>query len=64
MTKQVYKSYSEAFRIQVVREYEKEGTSLNALRKRYGMSQATLRKWIEKYSLEGLKCGCNRNEFS
>lgn len=55
MTKKVFKRYSEAFRIEVVREYEKEGVSLNALRKRYGMSQATLRKWIERYSIQGIR---------
>ena len=55
MTKQVYKRYSEAFRIQVVREYEKEGASLNALTKRYGVSHRTLQKWIEKYSIQGIR---------
>lgn len=55
MEKQVYKRYSEGFRIQVVREYEQEGASLNALRKRYGISQITLQKWIKKYSLQGIR---------
>ena len=55
MTKQVYKRYSEAFRMQVVREYEQEGASLNALQKRYGVSHPTLQKWIKKYSLQGLR---------
>ena len=55
MEKQVYKRYSEAFRIQVVREYEREGASLNALQKRYGISPTTLQKWIKKYSLQGIR---------
>ena len=55
MAKQVYKRYSEAFRIQVVREYEQEGMSLNQLRQRYGMSPTTLKKWIQKYSTQGLR---------
>lgn len=55
MEKQVYKRYSEAFRIQVVREYEQEGASLNALQKRYGVSSPTLQKWIKKYSLQGIR---------
>ena len=55
MAKQVYKRYSEAFRIQVVREYEQEGMSLNQLRQRYGVSNITLKKWIAKYSTQGLR---------
>ena len=55
MAKQVYKRYSEAFRIQVVREYEQEGMSLNQLRQRYGISTITLKKWIQKYSTQGLR---------
>ncbi len=55
MAKKVYKRYSEAFRIQVVREYEQEGMSLNQLRQRYGVSIRTLKKWIAKYSTQGLR---------
>ena len=55
MAKQVYKRYSEAFRIQVVREYEQEGISLNALRQRYGVTITTIQKWIKKYSTQGLR---------
>ena len=55
MVKKVYKRYSEAFRIQVVREYEQGGYSLNALHKRYGMSILTLTRWIRKYSTQGLR---------
>ena len=55
MAKQVYKRYSEAFRIQVVREYEREGMSLTKLHQRYGVSIPTLKKWIAKYSTQGLR---------
>ena len=55
MAKQVYKRYSEAFRIQVVREYEQGGYSLNALHRRYGVSIKTLTRWIQRYSTEGLR---------
>jgi len=55
MAKKVYKRYSEAFRIQVVREYEQDGISLNKLRQRYGMTTTTLQKWIKKYSTQGLR---------
>jgi len=55
MVKKVYKRYSEAFRIQVVREYEQDAISLNALRRRYGMTTTTLQKWIKKYSTQGLR---------
>ena len=55
MAKQVYKRYSEAFRIQVVREYEQGEYSLNAFCQRYGMTSTTLQKWIKKYSLQGLR---------
>ena len=55
MTKQVYKRYSEAFRIQVVREYE-TGASINFLQTRYGIrGQATISKWIKKYSIQGIR---------
>ena len=53
MSKQVYKRYSEAFRIQLVREYEKEGLTITALKKRYKVSRTTLQKWIDRYSLQG-----------
>ncbi len=55
MVKKVYKRYSEAFRIQVVREYEQNGYSLNVLHQRYGVSHITLKKWIKKYSTQGLR---------
>lgn len=55
MTKRVYKRYSEAFRIHVVREYEREGCTLNWLHRRYGVSHRTLKKWISKYSRQGVR---------
>jgi len=55
MAKKVYKRYSEAFRIHVVREYEQGGMSLNQLRQWYGVSPTTLKKWIAKYSTQGLR---------
>jgi len=55
MAKKVYKRYSEAFRIQVVREYEQDGMSVNALRKKYGVSHVTLQRWIQRYSSPGLR---------
>jgi transposase-like protein len=55
MAKEVYKRYSEAFRIQVVREYEESGVSLNALRKKYGVSIKALELWINRYSKEGVR---------
>lgn len=55
MDKIYVKRYSAAFKQSVVREYE-AGASLTELMKRYGIgSSDTLRKWIKKYSLEGLR---------
>ena len=54
MGKRVYKRYSEAFRIQVVREYE-GGSSINRLHRRYGVNRGTLKLWIQKYSKEGMR---------
>jgi len=55
MAKEVYKRYSEAFRIQVVREYEESGASLNALRRKYGVSTRMLTQWINRYSKTGVR---------
>lgn len=42
--------YSEAFRRQVVQEYE-AGSSLNHLRRKYGIDGTmTIQKWIRRYS--------------
>lgn len=51
----VYKQYSEAFRRQVVAEYE-AGSSMTGLQKKYGITGSlTIQKWIKKYSTEGLR---------
>ncbi len=55
MDKVYVKRYSAAFKQSIVREYE-AGASLTELMKRYGIgSSETIRKWIDKYSLEGLR---------
>ncbi len=55
MANNVVKRYSEAFKIQIVREYE-SGTTLNKLKAKYGITgMNTVRQWVEKYSLEGLR---------
>jgi len=42
--------YSEAFKIQVVREYE-QGASVSSLRRKYGIGGSmTIKRWIERYS--------------
>jgi len=45
MVKKLYKRYREAFRIQVVRKFEQDAISLNALHQRYDMTMATRQKW-------------------
>lgn len=55
MARTVIKRYSEAFRIQVVREYETDGFSLYELHKKYGVSKSTLTKWVQHYSKEGVR---------
>lgn len=55
MTKRTIKRYSEAFRQQVVREYE-EGHSVADLRKKYGIrGERTIQGWVAKYSISGLR---------
>jgi transposase-like protein len=42
--------YSEAFKIEVVRELEQSGTSVEAMRRRFGIKGAeTIRRWLGKY---------------
>ena len=54
MTKTV-KRYSDAFRRQVVTEYE-AGSSISQLRKKYGITGGqTIQTWIKKYAREGLR---------
>jgi len=53
--KKTYKRYSEAFKKQVVSEYE-AGVSVNALRKKYGIGGSeTINLWIKKYGREGFR---------
>jgi len=47
--------YSEAFRRQVVQEYE-TGASLRALQEKYGIgSSRTIKRWVQRYSREGIR---------
>lgn len=49
------KRYSEAFRRQVVTEYE-AGSSITELQKKYGITGGqTIQAWIEKYASEGFR---------
>ncbi|HER45335.1 MAG TPA: transposase [Thermoplasmatales archaeon] len=50
-----YKRYSEAFKRQVVAEYE-AGISVNGLQKKYDIrGSGTIAGWIEKYAREGFR---------
>jgi transposase len=49
------KWYSQAFRRQVVREYE-AGASIRTLRKKYGIGgTSTIQGWVKKYGTQGLR---------
>jgi transposase-like protein len=51
------KRYSQAFKQQVVREYE-SGSSINQLRQRYGIGgHHTVKQWIKQYSRAGYRGG-------
>ena len=53
MVKRVIRRYSEAFKRQVVREYE-EGASARSLREKYGIrGGSTVNTWVRKYGREG-----------
>jgi len=53
--KTIQKRYSEAFKRQVVLEYE-AGISANALKKKYNIGGAeTIRGWIKKYAKDGFR---------
>ena len=55
MQKTLIKRYSEAFKPQVVCEYE-EGGSSHGLREKYGIHGGnTLRGWLKKYAREGVR---------
>ena len=54
MTRKIRK-YSEAFRRQVVAEYE-AGESILSLQQKYGINgNNTIRQWVAKYGKEGLR---------
>lgn len=53
--KKTYKRYGEAFKRQVVLEYE-SGVSVNALKKKYGIGGSeTINHWIKKYAKDGFR---------
>lgn len=55
MTRTTIKRYSEAFKKQVVSEYER-GTTLNQLKHKYGITGATtVSQWVAKYGRQGLR---------
>ena len=55
MKKETIKRYSQAFKQQVVREYE-DGASLYKLGQKYGITgHQTLKRWIEQYSRAGYR---------
>ena len=42
--------YSEAFKVSVVRELEKEGLAFEAVRRKYGIAgKSTVQKWVSKH---------------
>jgi len=55
MTKKKIKRYSEAFKRQVVAEYE-TGISISDLQKKYGITGGmTIPSWIKKYAKQGFR---------
>ncbi len=55
MTKTIIKKYSTAFKQQIVNEYE-DGSSIRSLKSKYAIGgNNTIKKWIEKYSRQGLR---------
>jgi transposase-like protein len=55
MEKQAIKRYSQAFKQQVVREYE-GGTSIYHLMQKYGIgAHETVKRWVERYSRAGYR---------
>ena len=55
MEKIAMKRYSEAFKQQVVSEYE-GGQSVSALRRKYGITgNGTIERWVKKYGHAGLR---------
>jgi transposase-like protein len=55
MKKEPVKRYSQAFKQQVIREYE-AGASITSLRQTYGIgSHGTVERWVKKYSRSGYR---------
>jgi transposase len=55
MPKELVKRYSEAFKLQVVREYE-AGNSVRQLCQKYGIgSDQTVKGWVKKYGRAGYR---------
>lgn len=55
MNSEPIKRYSQAFKQQIVREYE-EGASTYSLIRKYGIGdQKTVRRWVEKYGRSGYR---------
>lgn len=55
MEKETIKRYSQAFKQQVVREYE-TGTSIYTLLQKYGIGGfQTVKRWIEQFSVAGVR---------
>ena len=41
--------YSESFKMEVVREVESSGEPFDQVRRKYGIGEGTVQKWVEKY---------------
>ena len=55
MKKRITKRYSEAFKRQVVSEYE-DGSSVQDLRRKYGITgNGTIERWVKQYAHVGLR---------
>lgn len=55
MKKEIVKRYSQAFKQQVVEEYEK-GVSINYLNQKYGIGGGrTIKGWVNKYGRSGYR---------
>jgi transposase len=55
MKKETVKRYSQAFKQQVVREYE-TGVSASNLTRKYGVGgQATIKRWVKQYGRSGFR---------
>ena len=55
MSKEPVRRYGQAFKQQVVREYE-AGASINGLLQKYGIGgHRTVRRWIQRYGRSGIR---------